>query len=200
MPMNITKIKRALLNSAQIFKKNPMRIIVGLGNPGEKYTSTRHNAGFLFVDVIAKQFQAHFKTEKNFKGDIATLNTSQGKVLLVKPSTFMNNAGEAVSLILNYYKLEPDSLVIVHDDIDLAANSYKITPSSRAAGHNGVQNIIDVLGTQDFTRVRLGVGRPTETLGACMPSHDYVLAHFSKEEIENLTHLFPEIIASLDLE
>lgn len=176
-----------------------MRIIVGLGNPGTKYQNTRHNAGFLALDFLAAHFGVSFRDEKKFQASIAEVQNGEQKILLVKPLTFMNCSGEAVSALLRYYKLTPKEVIVLHDDLDIKAGTYKLTQSSRAAGNNGVQSIIDALGTQEFTRIRIGIGRPTETLGACMPSHDYVLAPFSKEEYECLSALFPEIQTVLKL-
>ncbi len=176
-----------------------MRIIIGLGNPGQQYRNTRHNAGFLALDYLADALGTTFRLEKKFQAEIAETVVENTKVLLVKPLTFMNLSGEAVGVILRYYKLTPGNLVVLHDDLDIQPGTYKITNSSRAAGNNGVQSIIDTLGTQDFTRVRIGIGRPTETLGVCMPSHDYVVSPLSAEEREKLTALFPDIKTALKL-
>lgn len=176
-----------------------MRIIVGLGNPGVKYQNTRHNAGFLALDFLAENQDVSFQEVKKFQASIAEIQSDGQKILLVKPLTFMNCSGEAVDALLRYYKLSAADLTVIHDDLDIKAGTYKLTPSSRAAGNNGVQSIIDALGTQDFTRIRLGIGRPTETLGACIPSHDYVLAPFTPKEKEQLSLLFPEIQSVLKL-
>lgn len=176
-----------------------MRIIIGLGNPGTRYKNTRHNVGFLFLDSLAQTYGVSFQTEKKFQAEIAELITAQEKILLVKPLTFMNNSGEAIGAILRYYKLTPADILVIHDDLDVQSGTYKLTASSRSAGNNGVQSIIDILGTQEFSRIRIGIGRPTETLGACMPSHDYVLAPFSPDEQTALETLFPEIQMALKL-
>jgi PTH1 family peptidyl-tRNA hydrolase len=99
----------------------------------------------------------------------------------------MNESGRAVRTILDFYKAGPDVLTVIHDDLDIAPGTIKATASSRAAGHNGVADIIDMLGTQDFKRLRIGIGRPAEVLGACEPSHDYVLGKFTSEEQTLLT-------------
>lgn len=171
-----------------------MKLIIGLGNPGKEYETTRHNAGFLALDFLGKEWGFNdFREEKNFQSEIATGTRDGEKILLVKPLVFMNHSGEAVQKILAYYKLTPADIAILHDDLDIAPGEIRLTDSSRAAGHNGVQDIIDRLGTQDFFRIRIGIGRPTETLGACLPSHDYVLQKFSLEELNNLEELFPRI-------
>jgi PTH1 family peptidyl-tRNA hydrolase len=176
-----------------------MHIIVGLGNPGAQYHHTRHNAGFLALDFLAEKKGVTFRHEKKFQAEIAELIIDSEKVLLVKPLTFMNCSGEPVRTLLNFYKVGPEHLTVIHDDLDVKAGVLKMTDSSRSAGNNGVQSIIDALGTQDFKRIRIGIGRPTETLSACMPSHDYVLTPFTKEEQKMFEMTLPEIQSSLGL-
>lgn len=185
-----------------------MKMIIGLGNPGEKYEATRHNAGFLCVDFLQKEFSFEpFAPDKKMSAEIAGGMIGEQKTLLIKPTTFMNDSGTAVRLLLDFYKLSPSDIIVIHDDLDIAPGTYRKTASSRAAGHNGVQDIIDRLGTQDFSRIRLGIGRPTEVMDACPPesnpalsgmragmsAHDYVLQNFSPEELEALTALFPKV-------
>jgi PTH1 family peptidyl-tRNA hydrolase len=134
-----------------------------------------------------------FALDKKMSATIASKTIGSEKVLLVKPDTFMNHSGVAVQALLQFYKLSPADIAVIHDDLDIAPGTYKTTVSSRAAGHNGVQDIIDTLGTQDFFRIRIGIGHPTEVLGACMPAHDFVLQNFSPEELAALTGLFPKI-------
>lgn len=169
-------------------------IIVGLGNPGSEYAKTRHNAGFAALDFLGKSFAApEFRTDPKFFSELASVSIDGKKAMLAKPTTYMNESGKAVRTLLDFYKLEPSALIVIHDDLDIAAGTLRTTESSRAAGNNGVASIIEHLGTQDFFRIRLGIGRPTETTGACMPSHDYVLGRFSDDEFVALEKLFPEI-------
>ncbi len=169
-------------------------LIVGLGNPGPEYTSTRHNIGFLALDRLREAFDAPaFRPEAKFFADLSSAIVNGNKVILAKPMTYMNESGRAVQTILDYYKLTPASLIVIHDDLDIAPGSLRTTDSSRAAGHNGVQDTIDCLGTQDFFRIRLGIGRPVEVEGVCMPSHDYVLGRFSAEESAGHTALFDAV-------
>lgn len=171
-----------------------MKLIIGLGNPGKEYENTRHNAGFLCVNFLQKEFGFEpFAPDKKMSASIADGTIGSEKVLFAKPDTFMNDSGKTVSALLRFYKLSPSDIAVIHDDLDIAPGTYRTAVSSRAAGHNGVQDIIDALGTQDFFRVRLGIGRPTEVLGACMPAHDFVLQNFSPEELAALTGLFPKI-------
>lgn len=170
-----------------------MKIIVGLGNPGKEYEKTRHNAGFLFADFLRKELGfEEFRSDKKASAELSSGMIDSEKVILVKPETFMNESGRAVRALVDFYKLSPADIAVIHDDLDIVPGTFRTTDSSRAAGHNGVQDIIDTLGTQDFFRIRLGIGHPTEVLGACMPSHDYVLQKFSSEEITKLEALFPE--------
>jgi PTH1 family peptidyl-tRNA hydrolase len=176
-----------------------MKLIIGLGNPGKNHAFTRHNAGFLFLDFLQKEWEFDsFQENKKMSAEISEGQRGKEKVLLVKPSTFMNASGTTVSQLVHFYKLTPSDIVVLHDDLDITPGTYKKTLSSRAAGHNGVSDIIDKLDTQDFLRFRIGIGRPVEVNGVCMPSHDFVLQNFSAEEQERLFALFPEIQKDLE--
>lgn len=173
-------------------------LIVGLGNPGPEYISTRHNIGFLALDRLREVFGAsEFRPEPKFSAELSSAIIDGQKIILAKPTTYMNESGRAVRAILDYYKLEVSALIVIHDDLDLAPGTLRTTDSSRAAGHNGVQDIIDVLGTQDFFRIRIGIGRPVEVEGVCMPSHDYVLGRFSAEESAGHATLFDEVVGTV---
>lgn len=171
-----------------------MRLIIGLGNPGKQYEGTRHNAGFLALDFLREYFDfENFHREARFNAELSIGTLGKEKYLLVKPATFMNRSGDTVRSLLDFYKLTPKDIIVLHDDLDIAPGILKTAVSSRAAGHNGVQDIIDTLGTQDFYRIRLGIGRPTETEGVCRPAHDYVLDSFSADELTSLKTLFPSL-------
>jgi len=135
-----------------------MKLVVGLGNPGEKYKNNRHNAGFIIIDELALKWNLPWEYNKKFDAEIAR----NDKVVLIKPQTFMNDSGEAVSRALQYFGIDSSGLTVVHDDIDLEALQFKVSCNSSSAGHRGVQNIIDGIGTQDFTRLRVGIGRPPQ--------------------------------------
>ncbi|HBA36301.1 TPA: aminoacyl-tRNA hydrolase [Candidatus Falkowbacteria bacterium] len=172
-----------------------MQIVVGLGNPGERYKNTRHNAGWLALDNWLGD--VNWSENKKFN---ALLHES-GEFLFVKPLTFMNNSGMAVQKILNYYKLLPknfglikkknadlsETLIVVHDDLDLNLGDYKVAVDSASAGHRGVQSIIDYLKTKKITRLRLGV--KNELLRTHIPPDKFVLGAFSPEEKERLQKL-----------
>ena len=139
-----------------------MKLIVGLGNPGEKYENTRHNLGFQAVEHFLKDTQsakgAVWSTNKKLKSDIVALEFKSEKVVLAKPQTFMNNSGMAVSLLLNYYKVKPKDLWVVYDELDLPVGSMKIRFGGAAAGHHGVESVMECIATDKFWRFRLGIG------------------------------------------
>jgi PTH1 family peptidyl-tRNA hydrolase len=179
-----------------------MKIIIGLGNPGKEYEKTRHNAGFLCTDWLRKEFGfAPFVSDKKMSAEISSGMIENEKVLIAKPQTFMNRSGAAVLALLKFYKLSPSDIVVIHDDLDIALGKFKTSSSSRSAGHNGVQNIIDTLGTQDFLRVRLGIGRPIDASNNLSESFasDFVLQNFSLEELVALTKVFSAVKEKLPL-
>lgn len=173
-------------------------LIVGLGNPGPEYSLTRHNIGFLALDRLRDAFGApEFRPEPKFSAELASVVVDGHKIILAKPTTYMNESGRAVRVILDYYKLDMSALIIIHDDLDIAPGTLRTTDSSRAAGHNGVQDLIDALGTQGFFRVRLGIGRPVEIQGICIPLHDYVLGRFTADESARHPALFDEVVSTV---
>lgn len=146
-----------------------MKLIVGLGNPGEKHEHTRHNIGFMVAERFLKDFepvkQTVWQDEKKFKSDIAPIDWQPKfgnleKVILVKPKTFMNNSGQAVALLMQFYKLKAEDLWVIHDEIDLGIGMMRIRMGGSSAGHRGVQSIIESVGTEKFWRFRLGIGHP----------------------------------------
>ena len=170
-----------------------MKLIVGLGNPGKEYDKTRHNAGFLFLDFLAESWGfPSFEPSSKWKGSVSAGMRDGEKILLLKPETFMNRSGESVTAILSFFKLAPSDIVVIHDDLDIAASSYKIGTGSGAAGHNGVADLIEKLGTKDFTRVRIGIGRPPENI----PADAFVLSPFSDAELVALREVHGEEVPS----
>ena len=153
-------------------------IVVGLGNPGIQYEKTRHNVGFLSIDYICKQNNIKLNLNK-FDGTYGYTNFKENKVLFLKPQTFMNKSGECVLKIMSYYKVPPERIILVFDDISLSIGKIRIRRSGTHGGHNGVRNIMDLLSTSNFPRVKIGVGeRPNEDWDLA----DWVLSKFSKEE------------------
>ena len=161
------------------------KLVIGLGNPGTRYQHTRHNIGFLVIDALHNHLSMpEWKERKILSAHVAEGGDDDRGVILGKPTTFMNESGKAVvQLVKKYPRAE---LVVIHDDLDLAFGKIKISRNSSSAGHNGVQSIINALGTKDFTRVRIGIGRPSDGT----PADEFVLHHFTPEELSAL----PEII------
>ncbi len=174
-----------------------MKLIIGLGNPGTKYSATRHNAGFLAIDYFLKNIQA-INCQSSFQAQICELHFGAQKVFFVKPQTFMNLSGEAVRAIGDFYKINYSTdLLVIHDDVDLPFGEIKNTTSSSAAGHNGVQNIIDLLGTKDFHRIRLGVENRLDK--KIPPTEAFVLQNFNAEEITKLeAEVLPEVKLAIE--
>jgi len=183
-----------------------MHIIVGLGNPGNKYKLTRHNVGWLVVDELAKKQSGTWETNKKFNAEVCKISDT----LLVKPLTFMNLSGKTVQTVLSYYKLLPKTLgvvtkkasdltsllTVIHDDLDLNLGTYKKSVDSRSAGHNGVQSIIDNLKTKNFNRIRIGIN--SETRGQ-IPADKFVLQKFSDEELKIINNEVTEIVSGLEI-
>jgi PTH1 family peptidyl-tRNA hydrolase len=168
----------------------PLRIVVGLGNPGPHYESTRHNLGFRVLDRIAERERLSFVSK--FRGSYVRWSAPSGPVILVKPQTFMNLSGECVRPLLDFFKVEldtlPEALVVVHDDLDLGFGDVKVKPGGGHAGHNGLRSLIQHFGgSQAFGRVRLGIGRPARGDPA-----DYVLAGFRPDEVP----FVPDLVAT----
>ena len=137
-----------------------MKIIVGLGNPGSEYATTKHNVGFMLVDAIAKEINAG-NWREDFRALISDVFVDGEKIFLVKPLTYMNLSGEAVRPIMDYYKLTPDDLIVAHDDMDLQTGVIRLRPKGSGGGHHGIESIIQHLnGNENFARIRIGVGRP----------------------------------------
>jgi PTH1 family peptidyl-tRNA hydrolase len=166
-----------------------MKLIIGLGNPGQKYQNTRHNLGFIFLDKLRAQWSfPEFKLEKKFDAEVSQGELNGKKIILAKPQSFMNLSGETVQKIIGFYKLSAEDLLIIHDDKDIFLGKYKLATDSSSAGHNGVQNIIDQLGTKKFSRLRIGIKNEETNEGkAQMEVSDFVLGKLSPKELEKIT-------------
>ncbi len=136
-----------------------MQVIFGLGNPGDKYLATRHNAGFWYVDALAAAYDCQFKTEKKFKAQIATLTLMGQKLWLVKPQTFMNCSGQSVIPLMNFYRIPAEDILVAYDELDIPAGTAKLKRGGGHGGHNGLRDIIPGIGP-DFKRLRIGIGHP----------------------------------------
>ncbi len=162
-----------------------MYIIVGLGNPGEKYAHTRHNVGFEVIDILADRIGIHVD-EKKHKGLCGRGVLEGQKVVLVKPQTFMNASGECVRAVADFYKVTEEEIILVYDDISLEPGRLRVRGKGSAGGHNGIKNIIAHLGSQEFPRVKVGIGEKPKGMDLA----DYVLSHFSKGEWEQMEEAF----------
>lgn len=169
-------------------------MIVGLGNPGPKYALNRHNIGFLAVDYLCQSLQStSWKDEQ--KGLTQQIKWNDEKILVVKPQTFMNRSGECVQPLLQYYKIDLDHLIVLHDEVDQGFGAVKIQRNRGHGGHNGIRDISEKLGSPDYFRIRVGVGRPTH------PEHavaDYVLANFSQDEMSKMNTYMEGVCDSVE--
>jgi PTH1 family peptidyl-tRNA hydrolase len=155
-----------------------MYLIVGLGNPGREYRETRHNIGFMLLDRLTRRLNVRF-TRMQSKALVAQAVFEERRIILAKPQTFMNLSGQSVQGLLHFYKLPLENLLIAHDDLDLPLGTIRIRPDGRSAGQKGMTSTIDRLGTDEFPRLRLGIGRPPGQ----MQAPDFVLQNFSEIEL-----------------
>jgi PTH1 family peptidyl-tRNA hydrolase len=153
--------------------------VVGLGNPGRRYRSTRHNAGLTAADVLIGQGSVRARG-KWADGELALMETSYGRFLVLKPSTYMNSSGRAVAPVLKCYGIAPDQMIVIHDDIDIPLGEARVKKGGGTGGHRGLASLVEDIGSGDFTRVRIGVGRPPEGVDPA----DYVLMGFEEGERE----------------
>ncbi len=137
-----------------------MKLLVGLGNPGNKYEETRHNVGFRFLDLLAESEGICFAAAPRFRAETASWESPAGRILLVKPQTFMNNSGEAVGALARYYQVEEQSIIVVYDDLDLPVGKLRIKTGGGHGGHNGLRSIHAHVPSTDYVRVKIGIGRP----------------------------------------
>nr|WP_247599290.1 aminoacyl-tRNA hydrolase [Facklamia miroungae] len=167
-------------------------MIVGLGNPGERYAGTRHNAGFEVLDRLVDKEGLSF-TDQKFEADFTIWHSQSDKVLLVKPFTYMNNSGQAVLPFMSYFGLAIDDLVVVYDELDLEPGRIRLRELGSAGGHNGMKSIIHMLGTSEFKRIRVGIGRPHPGWKVV----DHVLAPFDKESLPLVTQAIDQAADAL---
>ncbi len=175
-----------------------MKLLVGLGNPGAKYHDTRHNFGFALLDVLATSRRLSFAAESKFKGELAVLpDATHGKIFFLKPATFMNLSGESVAAVCQFYKIDTLDVLAIYDEIDLPLGTIRFARDGSAAGHNGVKSLIQHLGSENFMRLKLGVGRPKHP---GLEVADYVLQKFASDEkntVVTVLDLAEKAVASL---
>lgn len=182
-----------------IFRKKtysggPEYLIVGLGNPGRQYETTRHNAGWLCMDLLSDKLKVKINKIK-FKSTVGEADIGGHRCLLMKPQTFMNLSGEAVGEASKFYKIPPENVIVIFDDISLLCGSLRIRRKGSAGGHNGIKSIIQHLGSDNFPRIKLGVGDKPH---ADFDLADYVLSNFSKDEIPLMKQAMEKACSALD--
>jgi PTH1 family peptidyl-tRNA hydrolase len=153
-------------------------LVAGLGNPGREYERTRHNAGWLVLDELARRHSGSWRSK--FSGSLAEIRLGNLRLALLKPETYMNDSGRSVGAAVRFFKVEPEQVLVVHDDVDLEAGRLQARAGGGLAGHNGLRSLAQHLGSQDFLRLRIGIGRPGR--GDPRPVADWVLSPFSPEE------------------
>jgi len=159
-----------------------VRAIIGLGNPGSKYAETRHNAGFWFVEEIARQHGVQFRPEAKFHGETARITVDGADVWLLKPSTYMNRSGQSVQALARFYRFEPETLLVAHDELDLPVGTVRLKRGGGHGGHNGLKDIIKALGSREFGRLRIGIDHPGDRSQVV----DYVLKAPGKRERQRI--------------
>ncbi|MBY0470522.1 aminoacyl-tRNA hydrolase [bacterium] len=176
-----------------------MKIIAGLGNPGARYETTRHNAGFLALDRLIEQYGARGPAEK-YQGEIYEGTIAGERAIFVKPQTFMNLSGRCVGPLFSFYKCAPEDLIVIYDEIDLPPLTMRIKQGGGSGGHNGIKSLDQSLGADhnEYLRVRIGIGHP-RTLNLKMDPADYVLQQFSDEELSGLDALFDDLTKAVEL-
>ena len=172
-----------------------MFLIVGLGNPGSQYAKTRHNAGFMFLDQLAESSGATFKSESRFQGSTANINIASTKCWLLKPSTFMNRSGTSVQALAHFYKISPENILVVHDELDLGCGTARLKQNGGHGGHNGLRDIIQQLSTRSFPRLRIGIDHPGDSKQVV----NYVLSNMTKADEASVAASIEQAIQVLPL-
>lgn len=180
---------------------NGIRLVVGLGNPGPEHQLDRHNAGFWFVEALAHQHGATLAREGRFHGDVGRARIGSAQVFLLEPATWMNRSGQAVVALAHFYRIMPDEILVVHDELDLPPGQAKLKKGGGHAGHNGLRDIQARLGSADFWRLRIGIGHPRD-LQPAQQVADFVLNRPSREQqraideaIDRALDCLPELVA-----
>ena len=169
-------------------------LVAGLGNPGREYAATRHNVGFLVADELARRHGGSWRSK--FSGDLAEVRVDGARVALLKPQTYMNLSGRSVQPAARFFKVEPDALLVVHDEVDLEPGRLQLRAGGGLAGHNGLRSVAQALGSQEFLRLRVGVGRPQR--GDPRPVSDFVLDPFDvHEDVDGLVARAADAVEAL---
>jgi len=171
-----------------------IKLIVGLANPGAKYEGTRHNAGEWLVNELARMYNTSLKEEAKYFGKVAKINTAQGEVRLLVPTTFMNLSGKALLEFINFFKIDKNKIIIIYDDKDLDVGTIRIRKNGSSGGHNGIKSIIAETGTQEFDRIKIGIGRPQK--GMTVVNH--VLGKFSEDDYATILLTLDKVETALN--
>ena len=176
-------------------------LIVGLGNPGPKYARTRHNVGFDVVDRLAHRWQISLSAKRRFQGEFGEgMGVGGQPVKLLKPLTYMNQSGQSIRTVLDWFKLSPASLLVIYDDMDLPLGKIRLRLSGSAGGHNGIKSTISRMGTVDFPRLRVGIGPPqSPETGAAKDSISHVLGRFSPQEKQWVTPMLDLVVDAVEM-
>jgi PTH1 family peptidyl-tRNA hydrolase len=172
-----------------------IRLFVGLGNPGPEYQATRHNAGFWFIDAVARELRVQLAPERSYSGMVARVNLRDQPLWLLQPLTFMNLSGKSVAALARFYKIAPGEILVAHDELDLLAGQVKMKLGGSHAGHNGLKDIQAQLGSADFWRIRLGIGHP----GVKAEVVEYVLRKPPADQREAIDKSIAQSVSALDL-
>ncbi|MBP3821053.1 aminoacyl-tRNA hydrolase [bacterium] len=170
-----------------------MKLIIGLGNVGDKYCFTRHNIGFMTVDKLALEKNVQFRENIKLKCFITKFKYASDDVMLIKPTTFMNLSGSSLKLVMDYYKIHSDDILVVYDDLSLDLGRIRFRPSGSDGGHNGIKSIIKSIGTQSFARLKIGIGPQPP-----IPSEHFVLQNFDKSQLDDLKHVLKKSIEGIE--
>lgn len=176
-----------------------MKLIIGLGNPGKKYARTRHNLGFMVLDALHESLKSYgindWELSKKFNAEVSGCTVHNEKIIIAKPMTFMNDSGQAVQLLMRYYKIPPRDLLVVHDDKDILLGTLKVQTDRGHAGHNGVRSIMEHIGAQDFTRIRLGIAN--ENVKKTGDTADFVLSKFGLLERKKVAEVIEKSVKEI---
>ncbi len=175
-------------------------LIIGLGNPGSRYDQTRHNIGFAAVDALARRWQVSLSMHKRFQAELGEKRWfNDQRVKLLKPLTYMNQSGQAIRAVVDWYNLPIRSVLVIYDDLDLPVGKIRLRLSGSAGGHNGVRSAIAHLGTQDFPRLRIGIGNPPIAQEHQQDTISYVLGRSSPQEVQLLPEVMQLVVAAVEL-
>jgi PTH1 family peptidyl-tRNA hydrolase len=172
-----------------------IRLLVGLGNPGPEYEATRHNAGFWWLDAVARKLGTHLVNDRGYHGMVARVNRREGPLWLLEPQTYMNLSGKSVAALARFFKIAPEEILVAHDELDLQPGQMKLKLGGSHAGHNGLKDIYAQLGSADYWRLRLGIGHP----GVKAEVIDYVLKKPAPEQREAIEQCIARSLDALDL-